>query len=65
MMTVCFKGLLSADCNVSDCRYVSDFRSRGHEFVPGLVLYFREDLVMNFFLWPFTASLSLIKEEFL
>ena len=30
-------------CNVSDCRYVSDGISRGHEFDFGLVPYFRGD----------------------
>ena len=29
--------------NVTDCRYVSDCRSRGHEFYPGTVPYFRGD----------------------
>ena len=29
--------------NVSDCRHVSDCRSRGHEVDPGPVPYFRGD----------------------
>ena len=36
-------GLLSAVGNVSECRYVSGCRSRGHKFNPGPVPYFRVD----------------------
>ena len=35
--------LHSAVGNVSDCRYVSDCRSRGHKFDPGPVPYFCGD----------------------
>ena len=33
----------SADCKVFDYRCVSDCRSRGHEFDPSPVPYFRRD----------------------
>ena len=33
--------------NMFDCRYMSDCRSRGPEFDPGLVLYFRWDQSWN------------------
>ena len=36
-------GLCSTVGNVSDCRYVSDCRSKGHEFDPGAVPYFCGD----------------------
>ena len=35
-------GARSAVSNVSDCRYVSDCRSRGHEFDPSPAPYFVE-----------------------
>ena len=38
-----FTGLRSAVDNVSGYRCVSDCRSRGHEFDPGPVPYFRGD----------------------
>ena len=38
-----FAGPRSAVGNVSGYRYVSDYRSRGREFDPGLVPYFRGD----------------------
>ena len=40
---VCYTGPRSAVGNVSGYRCVSDCRSRGREFDPGLVTYFRGD----------------------
>ena len=42
-------GPCSAVGNMSDCRYVSDCRSRGRKLDPGLVPYFSGDLSGNNF----------------